>query len=123
MAIGHPAKASNLGSKLTSAEASYWKIWVQKSEEWTSHECDTCRRQQTDAALPNNSIVTVAMRLVTCAVTQFACSGDKAANLAKAETLVRQAATAGAQIILLQELFEGLYWCQEQKAVRHGPAL
>ena len=43
--------------------------------------------------------------------------------MAKAEALVRQAAAAGAQIILLQELFEGLYWCQEQKAVRRGPAL
>lgn len=30
----------------------------------------------------------------------------------KAEGLVRQAAAAGAQIILLQELFEAPYFCQ-----------
>lgn len=54
------------------------------------------------------------MRQVTCAVTQFACSSDKESNVAKAERVVREAAAAGAQVILLQELFEGLYWCQEQ---------
>lgn len=54
------------------------------------------------------------VRKVTLAATQFACSEDKAANTDKAEALVRQAAAAGAQIILLQELFEGLYWCQVQ---------
>jgi predicted amidohydrolase len=33
----------------------------------------------------------------------------------KAEALVRSAAAAGANIILLQELFETPYFCQEQK--------
>ncbi|GFR43023.1 hypothetical protein Agub_g4024 [Astrephomene gubernaculifera] len=55
------------------------------------------------------------VRNVVLAATQFACSEDKAANVAKAEQLVRQAAAAGAQIILLQELFESLYWCQVQE--------
>ncbi len=38
---------------------------------------------------------------------------DKEANIAKAERLVRQAASNGAQIILLPELFEGIYFCKE----------
>ena len=42
---------------------------------------------------------------VTVAATQMACSWDRDENLAKAEQLVRGAAAAGAQIILLQEVF------------------
>ncbi len=45
----------------------------------------------------------------------MACSADIDANIANAEKLVRQAAAKGAQIILLQELFEDLYFCQEEK--------
>jgi len=48
----------------------------------------------------------------TVAVTQMACSDDFAVNLDKAEALVRKAAAKGAQIILLQELFEGPYFCK-----------
>lgn len=48
---------------------------------------------------------------VTVAVTQMACSWDTAGNLDKAEALVRQAAGEGAQLILLQELFETPYFC------------
>ncbi|SLN43796.1 N-carbamoylputrescine amidase [Oceanibacterium hippocampi] len=55
------------------------------------------------------------MSKVTLAATQMACSDDAAENVANAEALVREAAAAGAQIILLQELFEGRYFCQEQK--------
>ncbi len=55
------------------------------------------------------------MRKVKIAATQMACSDDKDENIAKAEKLVRQAASKGAQIILLQELFEDLYFCQEEK--------
>lgn len=43
----------------------------------------------------------------------MACSWDINANLAKAEQLVRQAAKQGAQIILLQELFETPYFCKK----------
>ncbi|ROT99516.1 N-carbamoylputrescine amidase [Histidinibacterium lentulum] len=42
------------------------------------------------------------------------CSWDIEANLARAETLVREAAAAGATLILLQELFETPYFCSEQ---------
>jgi len=54
------------------------------------------------------------MRNVTLAFTQKACTGDQAADLDHAEAMVRQAAAAGAQVILLQELFAGLYFCQEE---------
>lgn len=55
------------------------------------------------------------MAIVTLAAAQFACSPDHAANLDKAERLIRKAAKAGAQIILPQELFETPYFCKDQK--------
>ncbi len=57
-------------------------------------------------------------RNVTVAATQFACSWDIAANIARAESLVREAARRGAQVILIQELFETPYFCIEQDS-RH----
>jgi N-carbamoylputrescine amidase len=57
-------------------------------------------------------------RNVTVAATQFACSWDLDENLAQAEALVRRAARDGAQVILLQELFETPYFCIEQDS-RH----
>jgi N-carbamoylputrescine amidase len=57
-------------------------------------------------------------RPVTLAAVQMACGWDGAANIAKAEELVREAAARGAQIILLPELFETPYFCIEQDA-RH----
>lgn len=54
------------------------------------------------------------MRNVTFAATQFACSWDRAANVAKAKDMVRAAAAEGAQVVLLQELFETPYFCQDQ---------
>jgi N-carbamoylputrescine amidase len=47
------------------------------------------------------------------AAIQMSMSEDKAANVAKAKRLLREAATQGAQIILLPELFEGLYFCKD----------
>lgn len=55
------------------------------------------------------------MRMVTVAATQMACGPDSAANVARAEALVREAAGRGAQIVLLQELFETPYFCKVQK--------
>ena len=55
------------------------------------------------------------MKKVIIAATQMTCSDNKNENIAKAEKLVREAASQGAQIILLQELFEDLYFCQEEK--------
>jgi N-carbamoylputrescine amidase len=53
---------------------------------------------------------------LTIAATQFACSPDAATNLAKAERAVREAAGRGAQVILLQELFETPYFCKDHLA-------
>ncbi len=53
-------------------------------------------------------------RKVTVAATQFACGWDRDANIDHAEALVRRAAREGAQLILLQELFETPYFCIEQ---------
>ena len=58
------------------------------------------------------------MSNVTVAATQMACSWDRDGNVARGEKLVRQAAAKGAQIILLQELFETPYFCQEH-SLRH----
>jgi N-carbamoylputrescine amidase len=52
---------------------------------------------------------------VTVAASQFAAVEDRAANLDKAEALIRAAAARGAQIILIQELFETPYFCKEHR--------
>jgi len=54
------------------------------------------------------------MRPITLAATQFACSWDARANIDKAKSLVRAAAKAGANAVLIQELFETPYFCQDQ---------
>ncbi|RLB74468.1 MAG: N-carbamoylputrescine amidase, partial [Deltaproteobacteria bacterium] len=54
------------------------------------------------------------MREVTVAATQMTISWDKQNNVDKAEALIRQAAAQGANIILIQELFEAPYFCIEQ---------
>ncbi len=53
---------------------------------------------------------------VTFAATQFACSTAAAENLDRAESAVRDAAGKGAQVILLQELFETPYFCKDHLA-------
>jgi len=54
-------------------------------------------------------------RNVTVAATQMACSWDRDENVAKAEKMIRDAHAKGAQIVLIQELFETPYFCQDQK--------
>jgi len=49
----------------------------------------------------------------TVAATQFACTADREENLATAERLIRAAAAQGANIILIQELFETPYFCKD----------
>ena len=56
------------------------------------------------------------MTLVTVAATQMACTWDRAGNLARAEKLIRAAAARGANVILIQELFETPYFCQDHSA-------
>ena len=55
------------------------------------------------------------MRKIKVAATQMSCSWNGEEVLDKAEKLVRKAAAEGANIILLQELFETPYFCQKQK--------
>ena len=62
------------------------------------------------------------MRNVTLAATQMACGTDRAENLALAEDLVRRAAGEGANVILVQELFETPYFCQDQLPENFGLA-
>jgi N-carbamoylputrescine amidase len=51
---------------------------------------------------------------ITLAAAQFACSWDLAANIAKAKDMVRRAHAMSANIVLLPELFETPYFCQDQ---------
>jgi N-carbamoylputrescine amidase len=54
--------------------------------------------------------------MIRVAVTQFQSHNDWNENCDTAEALVRAAANAGAHLILLQELFDGDYFCIEQHA-------
>ena len=56
------------------------------------------------------------MSFVTVAAAQFSMTWDRAANISRAKALVRRAAAQGAQIVLLPELFETPYFCQDQSA-------
>lgn len=56
------------------------------------------------------------MRELKLAITQMTSLGDWAKNCDRAEEWVRAAVKAGAQLVLLQELFDGDYFCIEQHA-------
>jgi N-carbamoylputrescine amidase len=49
-------------------------------------------------------------------------SDSREDNVSKAERMVRQAASDGARIILIPELFEGQYFCKEQDALHQQRA-
>ena len=55
------------------------------------------------------------MRNITVAAIQMRCSTVVEENLKKAEEMVRKAAGKGAQVILLPELFEREYFCQQKR--------
>ena len=54
------------------------------------------------------------MRKVKVAAVQMSMSSSREENISKAEKLVREAAAEGANIVLLPELFETPYFCQER---------
>lgn len=54
-------------------------------------------------------------REVKVAAVQFACTRNVDENIATADKYVREAAKAGANIILIPELFERQYFCQERR--------
>ena len=51
--------------------------------------------------------------MIKVAAVQMSMSDDKKSNVQKAQVKVREAAENGANIILLPELFEGLYFCKD----------
>ena len=55
------------------------------------------------------------MRNIKVAAVQMRCSRDREDNLKKAEQMVRKAAAEGAKLILLPELFEREYFCQQRR--------
>ena len=55
------------------------------------------------------------MRQVTVAAIQMQMDKNSDNNMIKAEKMVREAASQGANVILLPELFENLYFCQEKR--------
>jgi len=63
------------------------------------------------------------MRKVTVSVIQMAVPKSEDDAIKKANTLVRKAAVEGAQIILLPELFEHPYFCQERRYENYSLAL
>lgn len=55
------------------------------------------------------------MRQVKVAAVQMKCEPEQEKNLKKAEEMIRKAAAEGANIILLPELFEREYFCQQRR--------
>lgn len=66
------------------------------------NETNKCERNKTD-------------RIVKVAAVQMRCGKDVQENIAKADVLLREAVKEGAQIVLLPELFERQYFCQERR--------
>jgi len=52
--------------------------------------------------------------VIQAAASQFACGEDVQQNILKAEEIVRRAVSQGSNIVLLQELFSGLYFPQQE---------
>ncbi len=59
---------------------------------------------------------------VTVATTQMACSDVVEENIDRAEGLIRRAVKDGANVVLLQELFEGVYFCQDEDEAHYRRA-
>jgi N-carbamoylputrescine amidase len=64
----------------------------------------------------------VSTNVVTVAVAQFSSTWDRPANIAKAKDMVRLAASRGANVVVLPELFATPYFCQDQLADHFGLA-
>jgi N-carbamoylputrescine amidase len=54
-------------------------------------------------------------RSIKLGVVQMSMTDQLEQNLEKATLMVREAASRGANLVLLPELFENLYWCQAQR--------
>lgn len=62
------------------------------------------------------------MSLLIVGAVQIACSDNVKANLDKIELHVREAVRRGAKLVVLQELFEGPYFCIDIDAAHHKRA-
>lgn len=54
------------------------------------------------------------MRQLIAAAVQISCTDEVDANLDKLEHHIREASRRGAQLVVLQELFEGVYFCMDE---------
>ena len=54
------------------------------------------------------------MKSLTIATIQQSCTADRQTNVEKSCAMVRRAAAQGAELIILQELHTGLYFCQSE---------
>ena len=54
------------------------------------------------------------MKNLTIATIQQSCTKERTANIAKTITMISRAAERGAELILLQELHTGIYFCQSE---------
>lgn len=62
------------------------------------------------------------MKKVTVAAVQMYCNRSRQENIEAADKAVREAVSKGAQIVLLPELFETWYFCQERNYNSYGLA-
>ena len=53
-------------------------------------------------------------RILRAGLVQQSCTSDREKNLAESAAGIRKAAAAGAQLVMLQELHTGLYFCQHE---------
>ena len=98
-----------------SEHVGFFQIWVMFVERWKKVTWSMLfllnNRQQAGQLLgANPAYRVVTMSVIKVACTQFQCLPSPAQNLEKAESLVREAAALGANVILLQELFESYYF-------------
>ena len=63
------------------------------------------------------------MRKITAAAVQMSIPETREKSIEKADALVREAAAKGANVILLPELFETWYFCQERRYESYALAL
>ena len=55
-------------------------------------------------------------RILRVGMVQQSCGTDIAANIAKLEKNIRECAAQGAQLVVLQELHNSVYFCQTEEA-------
>jgi len=54
------------------------------------------------------------MAILKAGIVQQSCSSDREANIRKSLEGIAQCAAQGAQIVILQELHTGIYFCQAE---------